>query len=134
MTTEKRELGAKGEEIAVRYLKRRGYRILERNYRIRLGEIDIIAKQGGDLVFIEVKTRSDSLFGSPLESVTLAKQKQLSKVALEYVSKHDCHNRPSRFDVVGVQFEDLRYSKFKDARIELVQNAFEFCYGNFKNP
>ena len=134
MTIEKKELGARGEEIAVRYLKRRGYRILERNYRIRLGEIDIIAKQGGDLVFIEVKTRSDILFGSPLESVTPAKQKLLSKVALEYVNKHDCHNSPSRFDVVGVQFDGLRCSNFKDATIELVQNAFELCYGNFLNP
>ena len=130
MTLQKKELGAKGEEIAVRYLKSRGYRILERNYRIRLGEIDIIAEQGADLVFIEVKTRSDTLFGSPFDSVTVPKQRQLSKVALEYISKHGCHNRPARFDVVGVQLKEVHAPQLQDVKIELVQNAFDLCYGN----
>ncbi len=129
MTLGRKELGAKGEEIAVRYLKNRGYRIVERNYRIRLGEIDIIAEQGDDLVFIEVKTRSDTLFGSPFESVTKQKQKQLSKVALEYINKQNCHNRPARFDVVGIQFQESS-NKIQDAAIELLQNAFDLCYGN----
>ena len=129
MTLERKQLGAKGEEIAVRYLKSRGYRIVERNYRIRLGEIDIIAEQGNDLVFIEIKTRSDTLFGSPFESITAQKQKQLSKVALEYISKQGCHNRPSRFDVVGIEFRDGS-KKNKDAVIEVRQNAFDLCYGN----
>jgi len=129
MTLKKKELGAKGEEIAVRYLKSRGYRIVERNYRIRLGEIDIIAEHGDDLVFIEVKTRSDILFGSPFESVSKQKQKQLSKVALEYISKKNCHNRPSRFDVVGIEFYEGG-NRFQDAAIELLQNAFDLCYGN----
>jgi putative endonuclease len=129
MTLKKKELGAKGEEIAVRYLKSRGYRIVERNYRIRLGEIDIIAEHGDDLVFIEVKTRSDVLFGSPFESVTKQKQKQLSRVALEYISKKNCHNRPSRFDVVGIEFHECS-NRFQDAAIELLQNAFDLCYGN----
>lgn len=129
MTLKKKELGAKGEEIAVRYLKRRGYRIIERNYRSRLGEIDIIAEEGDDLVFIEVKTRSDILFGSPFESVTVQKQKQLSKVALEYISKQDCHNRPARFDVVGIEFQKGS-NTFQDAAIELLQNAFDLCYNN----
>jgi putative endonuclease len=113
-----------------RFLKKRGYRIRERNYRVRLGEIDIIAEQGADLVFIEVKTRSDTIFGSPLESVTISKQRQLSKVALEYISKHNCHNRPARFDVVGVTFEKANSKQLRDARIELVQNAFDLCLGN----
>ena len=129
MTLKRKELGAKGEEIALRYLKSRGYRILERNYRIKFGEIDIIAEQGDNLVFIEVKTRSDNHFGSPFESVTKQKQKQLSKVALEYISKQGCHNRPSRFDVVGIKFHDGS-KKNKDAVIELLQNAFDLCYGN----
>jgi putative endonuclease len=130
MTLQKKELGAKGEEVAVRYLKSQGYRILERNYRIRLGEIDIIAEQGIDLVFIEVKTRSDILFGSPLDSVTIPKQRQLSKVALEYMSKKSCHNRPARFDVVGVQLKGVSAPQLQNANIELVQNAFDLCYGN----
>ena len=129
MTLGRKELGAKGEEIAVRYLKSRGYRIVERNYRIRLGEIDIIAEQGDDLVFIEVKTRSDTHFGSPFESVTARKQKQLSKVALEYISKQGCHDRPARFDVVGIEFHKGS-NKSQDAAIELLQNAFDLCYGN----
>ena len=129
MTLKKKELGAKGEEIAVRYLKSRGYRIVERNYRIRLGEIDIIAEHGDDLVFIEVKTRSDILYGSPFESVTKQKQQQLSKVALEYISKKNCHNRPCRFDVVGIEFHGDG-NRFQDAAIELLQNAFDLCYGN----
>jgi putative endonuclease len=130
MTLKKKELGAIGEAIVARFLKKRGYRIRERNYRVRLGEIDIIAEQGADLVFIEVKTRSDTIFGSPLESVTISKQRQLSKVALEYISKHNCHNRPARFDVVGVTFEKANSKQLRDARIELVQNAFDLCLGN----
>jgi len=129
MTLKKKELGAKGEDIAIRYLKKRGYRIVERNYRVKLGEIDIIAEQGDDLVFIEVKTRSDATFGTPFESVTKQKQKQLSKVALEYIAKKKSHNRPARFDVVGIQFQEGSKSS-RDADIELLQNAFDLCYGN----
>ncbi len=130
MTLNKQELGAKGEAIALRYLKSRGYRILECNYRITLGEIDIIAEQGGDLVFIEVKTRSDTHFGSPFDSVTSAKQRQLSKVALEYMGKHDLHNRPARFDVVGVRLHGTDGTRSQDNEVELLQNAFDLNYGN----
>ena len=129
MTFKKKELGAKGEEEAVNYLKSRGYRIVERNYRIRFGEIDIIAEQGDDLVFIEVKTRSGTLFGSPFESVTKQKQKQLSKVALEYISKQGFHDRPARFDVVGIELQKGSET-FQDAAVELLQNTFDLCYGN----
>ena len=129
MTLKKKELGAKGEEIAVRYLKSRGYRIIERNYRIRLGEIDIIAEQGNDLVFIEVKTRSGTHFGSPFDSITIQKQMQLSKVALEYINKQGCNNRPARFDVVGIEFQ-VGGNTFQEAVIKLLQNAFDLCYGN----
>ena len=129
MTLKRKELGARGEEIALRYLKSRGYRILERNYRIKFGEIDIIAEQGDNLVFIEVKTRSDNHFGSPFESVTTQKQKQLSKVGLEYISKQGWHNRPARFDVVGIELQKGG-NTFQGAAIELLQNAFDLCYGN----
>ena len=130
MSFQKKKLGARGEKIATSYLQNRGYRILECNYRNRLGEIDIIAKQGKDLVFIEVKTRSDILFGSPFDSVTAAKQKQLSKVALEYLSRKDCLDHPARFDVVGVQLKEMKATQWQDAKIELVQNAFDLSFGN----
>lgn len=130
MTLKKKELGANGEEIAVRFLKNRGYRILERNYRTRLGEIDIIAEQGRDLVFIEVKTRSATRYGSPLESVTVPKQRKLSRVAQEYVSKRDCRNRSARFDVVGIQAKKSDAGQHSDFKIELVQNAFDLCNGS----
>ncbi|MFC1837373.1 YraN family protein [Thermodesulfobacteriota bacterium] len=126
MTFQKKKLGAKGEEIAGRYLKGRGYRIIERNYRSRLGEIDIIAEQGQDLVFIEVKTRTDILFGTPFESITVQKQKQLAKVALEYLGKEDIQDRPARFDVIGIRLKGVD-DTFHEAEIELLQNAFELC-------
>ena len=130
MTFHKKKLGARGEQIAINYLRNRGYRILEHNYRNRLGEIDIIARQGSELVFVEVKTRSDNLFGSPFDSVTAAKQRQLSKVALEYLSKHNCLDYPARFDVVGILLMENNETCFRDARIELVQNAFDLSYIN----
>lgn len=129
MTLGKKELGARGEELAVRYLEDLGYTIVERNYRIRLGEIDIIAEQGYELVFIEVKSRSGTIFGSPFESVTVQKQRQLSKVALEYISKRGCHHLPARFDVVGVMFDKENSTTSQKADIELVQNAFDLCFG-----
>jgi putative endonuclease len=124
MTLRKKNLGAQGEQIAINYLHNRGYQILERNYRNKLGEIDIIAKHGNDLVFIEVKTRSDKVFGSPLEAVTSAKQRQLAKVALEYLSRQNCFDQPARFDVVGVHLKAIPEAQSQEAEIELVQNAF----------
>jgi putative endonuclease len=129
MTFKKKRLGARGEEIAARYLKKRGYRIVDRNYRNRLGEIDIVAEQGGSLVFVEVRTRSDIVFGSPFESVTVQKQQQLSKVALEYINQMGCHNRAARFDVVGVQMKQGS-DNGHEAAVELLQNAFDLCYGS----
>jgi len=130
MTLQTKKLGARGEQIAINYLQNWGYRILERNYRNRLGEIDIIARQGRDLVFIEVKTRSDNLFGSPFDSVTAAKQRQLSKVALEYLSKHNWLDHPARFDVVGVRLMGKNETILQDARVDIVQNAFDLSYGD----
>ncbi len=129
MTNTKIELGARGEALAVKYLKRTGYRIIEQNFRVRTGEIDIIAEQDGTLVFIEVKTRTDTRFGLPFESITASKKIHLSKVALEYMSKHDCHDRPARFDVIGVQLDRNEPKGASDARIEIIKNAFDLCYG-----
>ena len=130
MTLRGKKLGAAGEAIAVNFLQNAGYRIVERNYRIRFGEIDIIAEQGEDLVFIEVKTRTHNLYGSPFESVTLQKQKQLSKVALEYMNKRDCHDRPARFDVVAIRMPGTNKAAARDAGIEIMRDAFDLCYDN----
>ena len=110
-----------GEELAVRYLKQQGYAIVERNYRRRIGEIDVIARDGDSLVFVEVKTRRSSRQGSPLEAVDIRKQQQVSRVALVYMSEKRCGDVMVRFDVVGVHIEG------KSARFELIKNAFEYC-------
>jgi len=115
-------LGQRGEELACRFLKEKGYRILERNYRCRAGEIDIVASQGNDLVFVEVKARSSRAFGDPVEAVTPRKQRQISKAALCYLEKNG-YRGPARFDVVAILFNRL------DApEIELIRNAFELNY------
>jgi putative endonuclease len=100
----RRELGHRGEEEAVRYLAAKGYRILDRGFRMFGGEIDIIARQGQTLVFVEVKTRRRTDFGLPDESVNLSKQNQVRKIALGYLlKKHLPEDRTScRFDVLSI--------------------------------
>jgi putative endonuclease len=95
------QLGADGEEAACRLLRRSGYRILERNYRTRLGELDAIAHQGGELVFVEVRSRTGGDFGSGADSVGPAKQRQLVKMAQFYIQDKRVDERQAcRFDVV----------------------------------
>lgn len=96
------KLGVLGEDLAADYLTTRGYTILARNYRKKTGEIDIIARDGEYLVFIEVKTRTNLLFGQPYEAVTLRKQAQISRVALGYITINKLHNQAMRFDVISV--------------------------------
>ncbi len=111
--------GRRGEDAAYDFLKRRGYRIVSRNYRSRegRGEIDLVAWDGGELVFVEVKTRKNSDFGGPLEAVDGEKKELLIRTAQEYARRagaaHDC----IRFDVVGVVVEP-------EERVELWKNAF----------
>lgn len=95
-------LGVQGEDLATDYLRTKGYKILVRNYRQKTGEIDIIARNREFLVFIEVKTRTSLLFGQPYESVTQKKQDQISRVALDYITRNKLHNQAMRFDVVSV--------------------------------
>lgn len=110
--------GNLGEDLACDYLKKHGYRILERNYRIRGGEIDIVAKDGDYLVFVEVKARNSYKYGPPLESITPWKIKSLLKTALFYVVKTNWGNRPYRLDVVALDFADSK----DNPRIELIKN------------
>ena len=111
-------LGREGEDRAARYLSGRGYRILERNYRTRNGEIDLIALHRGEVVFVEVKTRTSDAFGAPELAVTPQKQRKMIKAALGYIKYKKLHQVPCRFDVVAISGAD-------DAGVELIQNAFE---------
>jgi putative endonuclease len=113
------ELGKRGEELAIGFLKKLRYKILEKNFRCKFGEIDIIAFQGKALVFVEVKTRSSLEYGSPQTSVTPKKRNQLTKVAFFYLQKNRLFAREARFDVVAVEFDSGK------KRIELIRNAFE---------
>ena len=102
---EKKELGRKGEEKALRFLKKKGYRIIENNYVCKMGEMDIIAREKDTLVFIEVKTRTSTEFGPPQLAVNLSKQRQLSKVALNYLKEKRLEDVKARFDVVAILLE-----------------------------
>ena len=119
MTTKRIALGKRGEEIAVEYLKRLKYKIIERNYTCKLGEIDIIAKDKKTLSFIEVKTRASLMYGDPSHVVNKRKQHQISKAALHYIIKNNLQNADARFDVVAIQLSS------EGERVELIKNAFE---------
>ncbi|MBI2999303.1 MAG: YraN family protein [Deltaproteobacteria bacterium] len=121
MQSQKQILGQEGERIAERYLKKEGYRLVERNYRCPVGELDLIALDRRVIVFIEVKTRTDERFGSPLEAVHRLKQQRMIKAALFFLSQHRLHDRESRFDVIGVSFSG------REPVVEHVQNAFEIA-------
>ena len=112
------KLGEKGEGIAVAFLKKRGYRILEQNFKTRIGEIDIIANDSGTLVFIEVKTRESIAYGRPFEAVTYFKRKKISRVAMLYLKKLQ-EIPPCRFDIVSVFYQKGR------PECELIRDAFE---------
>src|SRR5512137_18073 len=99
---DKRELGKKGEELAFRFLKKKGYRIIEQNYVCKMGEMDIIAKEKDTLAFIEVKTRTSTAFGPPQLAVNSSKQRQLSKVALNFLNEKRLNDVKARFDVVAI--------------------------------
>lgn len=118
MNDGRQSLGKKGEQLAQRYLEERGYAILARNYRTRRGEIDIIAEDDETLVFVEVKTRQNALFGSPFEAVTARKQRQLIRAALDYLVRQEQAERSLRFDVVAVTMDG------GTPHFELLKNAF----------
>lgn len=102
MLNKRQILGKKGEIEAGKFLTENGYKIIERNFRCRLGEIDIIAREKAFVVFIEVKTRSNRNYGSGASAVTLRKQQQISRVAQHYLIKKNMTNCDARFDVVEV--------------------------------
>ena len=123
MLNRHQQFGKKSERLAAEYLKRKGYRILETNYRSRQGEIDIIAREKDTLVFVEVKARSSRHFGSPKGAVTPAKQRKISMAALDYLKRTGKVDVRARFDVVSI---DTAAGK---PDIEVVKNAFALAYG-----
>jgi putative endonuclease len=105
MTIARQTLGADGEAIACTTLVDRGYRILARRYRTRAGEIDVVARHGDVVVFVEVKTRRGSEFGDPAAAVTLQKQRRLALMATDYLARHRLERAPARFVVVAITFD-----------------------------
>jgi len=102
MTEQRLSLGSWGEEQAEAYLRRKGLKIVERNLRTPVGEIDIIARQGKTLVFVEVKTRRSLAFGTPQEAVGPVKQRQILRAAQWYLADTGAEGAPARFDVVAI--------------------------------
>jgi len=116
----RKTLGERGEALAVRYLRKKGYKILERNYRCRWGEIDLVASDKGSLVFIEIKTRASTDFGQPQEAVGFSKQKKLILSAKAYmVERHVDEETNARFDVVAVHLGQ------SDPWIDVIKDAFQ---------
>ena len=122
MTKERLDLGKAGEDFALKKIKTLGYKCIERNYRCPLGEIDLIAKHGDCLVFIEIKTRKGRNTGYAKEAVNYRKMRQISKVALNYLKDKKCYETKSRFDVIAVSINQGKPD------IEIIQNAFELVY------
>ncbi len=102
MFYQKQSIGRLGEKIAEKYLKKKGYKILERNYCLRGGEIDLIAQKDGRLIFVEIKTRTSDKFGMPEESIGYFKQKSLSRAIRNYLFKKNIKDQDYQFDVISV--------------------------------
>ena len=119
MSRQRVVFGKTGEDLACRELERRGYAILARRYRLRIGEIDIVCRDGETIVFVEVKARGGREFGEGAEAVTALKRRRLTMVAGEYLMKHRLADRPCRFDVVSIRVEDDR------PVVDVFQNAFD---------
>lgn len=114
----KRTKGLEGEQLAATFLEQKGYRVLERNFRFDRGEVDLIAQDGNELVFVEVKTRFGDRFGTPEEAMTPKKEEQMKKVAEGYLHVRNIEEQACRFDVVAIAFVGGK------PQIRLIQNAF----------
>ena len=118
----RRHTGTHGESLAAKVLKKNGYKIIEQNYRSKLGEIDIIARDGGVLAFVEVKARRTDRFGDPKWAVTRQKQRKISMVALDYLKRTGQIEKRARFDVVAIRLLPGQPD------VEIIRNAFELAY------
>ncbi len=110
----KREIGIEGEDLATKALKKKGYKIIEKNYRSKFGEIDIVAEEKGYLVFIEVKRRNTGSFGDSFDAIDGKKKEHMIRSATYYLKSHKCFDRKVRFDVVGIDGNELK----------IIQHAF----------
>lgn len=122
MTRSRLNIAKIGESLAAKHLQTRGYRILAQNYRARRGEIDLIARDGEFIVFVEVKTRRSLKFGLPQAAVTLQKQRQISKVALAYLQSRNRMDAPCRFDVIAIHLSP----QLELLKLEQIESAFDF--------
>ena len=115
----KQVLGREGERVAEQFLKKKGFKLVERNYRCAAGELDLIVLDKRVVVFVEVKTRTGHGFGSPLEAVAYHKQQKMIQAAQYFLSEKGLHQRDARFDVVGVSWPG------RVPVVEHIENAFE---------
>ena len=122
MLNSRQLLGKSGEKTIAKYLQKNGYKIIVKNYRCKVGEIDIIAMDGPYLVFIEVKTRSGFGFGPPSSAVDARKQRQISRAAQYYLAEQQLFDSPARFDVVSILC-----TAGKSLQIDHINNAFDLC-------
>ena len=114
-----KNLGQAGEDFAAKFLESKGYKIIEKNFRIRFAEIDIIAELNDEIIFVEVKTRSNTRCGLPAEAVDLRKQKKIIQAASVFLQDDKFFDRPCRFDVIEI------YSSGKNFEVRHIENAFE---------
>jgi putative endonuclease len=112
-------LGQEGERLAERYLRKKGYKLVERNYRCAVGELDLIVLDRRIVVFVEVKTRTGHGFGSPLEAVEFRKQRKMIQAAQFFLSAKGLQQREARFDVIGISWLG------REPVVEHIENAFD---------
>lgn len=122
MKSDNKKTGKIGEDIAIDFLKKKGYKIIERNYKCVFGEVDIVARDKGDIVFVEVKSRRSEYFGDPTDAVDFNKQKKISKIALNYLNEKRLDNHDARFDVIAIKLSP------NGNTVELIENAFELAW------
>lgn len=122
-TDHRQSLGKLGENLACDALEARGYAIIARRYRTRLGEIDIVARDGDTTVFVEVKSRAGDEFGGAAAAVTPWKQRKVALMAMDYLGRHRLEDQPCRFDVVTIDV-----AEGQPPRIEVYKNAFDSVF------
>lgn len=119
---DKKGIGDLGEKLAAGFLRKHGYKVLDRNYRCREGELDIVARKGDCLVFVEVRTRTGNAFGTPEESVTATKRQHIARAAMSYLQEHGSAQDNWRIDLVAIELDP----KNKPIRIDIVENVLDW--------